>query len=132
MSTQWAAQFLVAAELERKNYTVSFTMGNHTPVADLMVGHPTGQQFWVDVKGLASPNAWWGKPKPDRRDLFYVLVLIGSQRQQDRFFILRQADFNNLIREYEESHPTAKKLGGFNWRAPHRFENLWETLPEWQ
>jgi len=51
-SAQWAAQFLVAGELARHGYEVSFTMGNNTPVADLMVGHPnTGAQFWVDVKG---------------------------------------------------------------------------------
>jgi len=36
-------------------------MGNHTPVADLMVGHPDGKQFWVDVKGLAKPNRVVGK-----------------------------------------------------------------------
>jgi hypothetical protein len=33
--TQWATQFLVAAELIRRGYTVSFTQGNNTPVADL-------------------------------------------------------------------------------------------------
>ena len=31
--TQWAAQFLTAAELVRRGYTVSFTMGNSTPVS---------------------------------------------------------------------------------------------------
>ena len=61
MSTQWAAQFLVAAELERHGYVVTFTMGHATPVA----GHPGGKApFWVDVKGLASRNSWWGKEKP--------------------------------------------------------------------
>ena len=42
MRTQWATQFLVASELVRRDYTVSFTMGNHTPNADLMVGTPSG------------------------------------------------------------------------------------------
>lgn len=35
--TQWAAQFAVASELCKRGYEVSFTMGNATPVADLMV-----------------------------------------------------------------------------------------------
>ena len=49
--TQWCAQFLAASELVRLGYVVSFTMGSHTPTADLMVGVPqTGLQFWVDVK----------------------------------------------------------------------------------
>ena len=50
--TQWTAQYLAASELARRGYTVSFTMGNQTPVADLMVGNlQSGNQFWVDVKG---------------------------------------------------------------------------------
>ena len=73
MSTQWAAQFLVAAELERHGYVVSFTMGHATPAADLMVGHPVGTQFWIDVKGLAKPTSWpGGGIKPTRINLFYV------------------------------------------------------------
>jgi hypothetical protein len=54
VQTQWAAQFLAASELVRRGYTVSFTMGNHTPDADLMVGAPSYRQFWIDVKGLSS------------------------------------------------------------------------------
>ena len=54
-STQWAAQFLAASELVRNGYVVSFTMGNNTPLADLMVAKEDGTfPFWVDVKGLRS------------------------------------------------------------------------------
>lgn len=59
MRTQWATQFLVASELVRRDYTVSFTMGNHTPNADLMVGTPSGKQFWVDVKGRSAKMLGW-------------------------------------------------------------------------
>ena len=38
--TQWAAQFAVASELCKRGYEVSFTMGNTTPLADLMVVSP--------------------------------------------------------------------------------------------
>src|SRR5690349_15733793 len=80
-SAQWAAQFLVAGELARHGYEVSFTMGNNTPVADLMVSHPkTGDQFWVDVKGQWTPNAWWGDSKPLRPKLFYILTLVAPSR----------------------------------------------------
>jgi hypothetical protein len=40
--TQWAARFLVAAELVRRRYVVAFTKGNTNPMADLMVGLPRG------------------------------------------------------------------------------------------
>jgi hypothetical protein len=48
--TQWAAQFFVAGELCKRGYDVSFTMGNRTPIADLMVVSPIKKAtFLVDV-----------------------------------------------------------------------------------
>jgi hypothetical protein len=41
--TQCAAQFLAGSELVRRYYVVSFTMGNNTPDADLMVGTQGGK-----------------------------------------------------------------------------------------
>src|SRR5207244_3469072 len=112
--TQWATQFLAAAELVRRGYTVSFTQGNNTPVADLMVGSPNSKLFWVDVKGLSSRNAWLTTPKAKRRDLFYVLVLLSpladkpKERTADRFFILTQAETNDLEATYRKAHPKDK------------------------
>ena len=131
-SSQWAAQFLVAAELERNGYEVAFTMGNATPVADLMVGHPkTGDQFWIDVKGLRAKNAWWGTAKPERPNLYYVLVFVGPDRAADRFFVLTQNEFNELIKQYGVDHPKQTPVGGFNWTDPFRFESQWAKLPNW-
>jgi hypothetical protein len=47
--TQWAAQFAVASELCKRGYEVSFTMGNTTPIADLMVVSPIGGEI-VDFR----------------------------------------------------------------------------------
>src|SRR5258708_37015724 len=86
-SATWAAQFLVAAELERHGYDVAFTMGSSTPVADLMAGHaPTGEQFWGEVKGLWASNPRCGKANPIKTNLFYGLVLVGEDRTKDRMF----------------------------------------------
>jgi len=55
--TQWAAQFAVASELCKRGYEIAFTMGNATPLADLMVVSPTSKKnFLIDVKGLYKPN----------------------------------------------------------------------------
>jgi hypothetical protein len=62
--TQWAAQFAVTSELCKRNYEVSFTMGDTTPVADLMVVSPERREmFLIDVKGLYRPNPWVIKRK---------------------------------------------------------------------
>lgn len=130
--TQWTAQFLVASELARNGYTVSFTMGNHTPVADLMVGCANGTQFWVDVKGLSSSNAWVVKPKERRHGLYYVLTRVGDKRADDRFFILTQEEANRTIQHYQEKHQSAKhEVSGFNFNDAMPFEGAWRKLPEW-
>jgi hypothetical protein len=81
--TQWTAQFLVAAELARRKFIVGFTMGNTTPMADLMVAHlEHGVQFLVNVKGLSSKSSWLvetpGKLTID--NLYYILVYTGLKR----------------------------------------------------
>lgn len=135
--TQWTAQFLVAAELARRNYVVSFTMGNATPTADLMVGHLlSGAQFWVDVKGLSSPSTWLvERPgKPMVSGLFYILVLVAQSRDKDRFFVLTQNDARKLISQYSEERGGKGSLNplgfsGFPFSRPTKFERLWHKLP---
>jgi hypothetical protein len=132
--TQWCAQFLAASELVRRGYVVSFTMGNHTPTADLMVGVPqTGLQFWVDVKGLASNNAWLIKPKPEHLNLFYILVRVAENRKDDRFFILSQSEMNQLLdkaRAEREARNSTDKTEGFRFTYPQDYESHWASLPQ--
>ena len=133
-NTQWAAQFLVASELVRNGYVVSFTMGNNTPIADLMVGKPDGTSlFWVDVKGLASKNYFLVKKKTTHESLFYVLVRVGKKRGDDDFFVLSQQQVNELIEKQREKDEEKGKvpLSGFGWAACMPFEDRWSVLPGW-
>jgi hypothetical protein len=123
--SEWTALFLVAAELTRRGYTVSFTMGNRTPVADLMAGSPkTGKQFWIDVKGRAEKTAWFVSEKEKRENLFYAFVSVGADEAKDRFFIVSQEQTNQLLRERREAHP---KSFGLKLSVLH--ENRWDILP---
>ena len=134
--TQWATQFLAAAELIRRGYSVSFTQGNNTPVADLMVGSPSSNLFWVDVKGLSSKNAWLISPKSTREELFYILILLSplvhdpEKRTADRLFILSQSEVGDAEAAYMRAHPNDKGLirgFGFSGAEPH--EDRWDKLP---
>lgn len=121
--THRTALFLVAAELARRHYTVSF---NDTPKAPLKVDCQTGQHFLVDVHGLSSKQAWLpGKLKND----FYVLVTIGDDHRDDIYFICNQDAMNSFAREYQRKHPNQKTLGGFNWADPKDYKDKWEILP---
>ncbi len=136
LRTQWSTQFLAAAELVRRGDTVAFTMGNYTPVADLMVGAPSGTQFWVDVKGLGAQSSWLVRPKPNRQNLFYILVCLaplgthGKERKPDRFFVLTQKQANDLINRSRKEHPGDKgTMPGFPWSYAIGFEDKWSALP---
>lgn len=87
--TQWAAQFAVASELCKRDYEVALTLGDNTPLADLMVMSPTTEKhFLIDVKGLASKNYWTVKKKKERDDLYYIFVLV-PRNYENRFFYPR-------------------------------------------
>lgn len=132
--SKWTAEFLVAAELSRRGYTVAFTQGSYTPGYDLVVVAPTGEAFTIDVKGMAARGAWLLKDKAPRTGLFYVLALVppgGIGRKPDQFFILTQEEARACNKRYREEHPNQKDHGisGFNWRDAVPHENAWHKLP---
>jgi hypothetical protein len=129
--TQWAAQFAVASELCKRGYEVSFTMGNTTPIADLMVVSPIGREmFLIDVKGLHRRNAWVLKRKPVRANLFYVLAYVPTDATNE-FFVMSQqqahqlieAELNRLNRHVNYS------MTGFVWKLALDYRDAWHVLP---
>ncbi len=131
--SKWTAEFLVAAELSRRGYTVAFTQGSHTPDYDLLASVPSGRSFKIDVKGMAAPGVWLVADKAPQADLFYVLVLAppGVQpRGPDRFFILTQAEALALTAAYRAARPHQQAgWSGFNWSDALPYENAWAKLP---
>lgn len=134
--TQWAAQFAVASELCKRGYEVSFTLGNNTPLADLMVVSPQEHQmFLIDIKGLSYKNYWQIKRQQTQTDLYYILALV-QKDMDNKFFVLTQEEVNkNITAEFERLPPEKKLLGeavnrlGMRWGDAVKFENRWEILP---
>jgi hypothetical protein len=129
--TQWAAQFAVASELCKRGYEVALTMGNDTPLADLMVVSPaTKKMFLVDVKGRYLRNAWGIKRKEARDNLFYVLAYVPNDRP-NQFFILKQEDVHAYIElEFKRRKwPKDHKLTGITWKQAEEHQDRWGILP---
>lgn len=133
--TQWATQFYVAAELTRRGYLVSLTLGT-APDTDLLVVSPSGKHFKVDVKGLRRLN-WWilGRPEP-QKDLFYVLVYVPDDVQQPpKFFVMicREAE-DEIEKHIEELKLKGREVTeleyGFSWKTAFKYENQWDKLPK--
>lgn len=131
--TQWAAQFEVAGELCKRGCDVSFTMGNATPLADLMVLGPAGQTFSIDVKGQSTRNFWRIKAKPLQPNLYYVLTFVSGPGVLAEFYPMSQPTLIRLMGEYQ-ARPTIKfdeRFSGINWGDAKPYRDRWSELPLW-
>jgi hypothetical protein len=133
--TQWAAQFFAAAEMTRRGYLVTFTLGNARGT-DLLVKSPQSIQFSVEVKGLSLRTFWPIQRHEADPNRYYVLVYIERNlASPPRYFILTN-DECQLFREEYRSSTIARgakyddTFGGFPWSVPMPFENRWSTLPD--
>jgi hypothetical protein len=130
--TQWAAQFAVASELCKRGYEVSFTMGNSTPIADLMVVSPIEREmFLVDVKGLYRRNPWLVKRKSATGSLFYILAFVPADIE-NQFFIMSQQTTTALIKaelkrlNRSDDYPVT----GILWELALEHKDRWDLLPK--
>ena len=128
--TQWAAQFAVASELCKRGYEVSFTMGNTTPLADLMVVSPAGEMFLIDVKGLYRTNPWLIKRKPSTAKLFYVLAFVPAEGP-NQFFVMNQHEVTSLIETELKrlGRPDDYPVTAIVWKRVLEHKDAWDILP---
>ena len=130
--TQWAAQFAVASELCKRGYEVSFTMGNNTPLADLMAISPsTRQMFLIDVKGQRQKSQWQEKIKQPQDNLYYVLAYV-PEGSPNRFFIMTQKEVHASIKAESARLNRSDDYirPGLSWQQGEPYENKWEKLPK--
>jgi len=137
--TQWSSQFFVAAELTRRGYLVSLTLGN-APTSDLLVQSPNGNQFTVDVKGQSNKSFWLIQNRPHKPDHFFVLVYVPKDLADPRYFVVPSDELMRRREEYKqasiERSLTRKRgqyrddLGGINWSTAYDYEDQWDCLPE--
>lgn len=129
-ATQWAGQFYVAAELTRKGYIVTFTLGN-VPTTDLLVKSPEGKTFGVEVKSAKTKSICQLKepPVPDNpEDLFWIFVsLLGDA--QPVYCIIRSDEVLRLWHEYNDKFPADDKFQGIQWSTLREYQDQWDALP---
>jgi len=138
--TWWAGVLATAAELSRRSYDVTITMGN-TPTTDLLAAAPDGPAFRVEVKSASTPNFVPIQKSilesPVRDDLVFVIVLVPRQlKDAFRFFVMTHADVRDAWKATRKTtkHGQPYKPGweGLNWGAITSHENCWNKLPSGQ
>jgi len=56
-----------------------------------------------------------GRSKPVRPNLFYIYVFVSASRLKDRFSVMTQSEFDELVEACRLAHLSAEPRGGFNW-----------------
>ena len=144
--TQWAATYLVAAELTRRGYRVGWPMGN-APVKDLLAESPQGQHFEVDVKGgsyKASVKSYWhlvqeGRVKGEGLpSLFFVFVRVDPSFDMPAdFYVLSHCALIELHNSMKSTTPQITRKGapykdfspGFRPVDLADYRDNWAALP---
>ncbi len=133
--TQWASQFYAAAELTRRGYLVSLTLGN-APAADLLATSPGGKTFMVDVKGQATRNFWLVQRRQKCEDLYFILVYLPKDLAQPPQYFLLSCTEMMAEREAYRLHIEStsgkyrEEMGGMNWGEAGKYADRWGILPE--
>lgn len=136
LHTSWAATFATAAELSRRGYDVTFTLGN-TPRIDLLCAVPDGEQFKIQVKGISNRAAFYAQKDffdtKTRIDLFLVVVLVPKEKNSElQFFILThkeaQSEFNKMPKLKKDGRPYTSGFG-LNWGSVKNYKGKWDSLP---
>jgi hypothetical protein len=134
--TSSAAVLASGAELSRRGYDVTFTLGN-TRKVDMFCSVPDGRPFKVQVKGISNPNGFYidkfffeGEAQ---QDLFLVVVLVPTDVDSSmRYFVLSHADakseFSKMPTHKQDGRPY-ENGAGLNWGSVKSYENKWGTLP---
>lgn len=137
--TQWAAQFYTAAELTRRGYTVSLTLGN-AKGTDLLVKNREGC-YSVEVKGAKTKAGWYVKESPSPAEFadFFILVYVPEKDPEKdeysppEFFVLTGKETMDLVNEYvrqavSRGRAREKVQSGVSWGGAESFKNKWDKL----
>jgi hypothetical protein len=135
--TSSAAVLATGAELSRRGYDVTFTLGN-TRRVDMLCSVPDGQPFKIQVKGISTANAFYIDKSffegDIQQDLFLVVVLVPPLDKDSpfRFFILNHADakneFSKMPQQKRDGRPYLNGAG-LNWGSVKPHENAWGQFP---
>ena len=138
--TSSAAALATGAELSRRGYDVTFTLGN-TRKVDMFCAVPDGRTFKVQVKGLSNRNGFYIDKDffegATHGDLYLVVVYVpplGVPGPME-FHVLShdqaQHEFSKM--------PTHKKDGrlypngaGMNWSCVAPYKDAWAAFPPLQ
>lgn len=138
--TGLAGEFFVAAEMLKRDLSVSITLGNAKSI-DLFAFNPRTQRtFTVQVKALRSKNQFLIAPRQVRREHVYVFVILNKLGVPPVYFITPGEVLSDQASRFGKDfqHPTKP---GIRPQDLEEFKDKWElfenpsaankSLPAW-
>lgn len=122
-----SAEFFVAAELSRRGYNVTFTLGN-TKAIDLIIERDT-QLVSIQVKGIKRTKSicWNLKRAAIRASIIYVFVnLHADTLLSPQYFVLTSEE----VAKHLKPTKSGRDYIDYNYLKKNGFENGWEKIHE--
>jgi len=136
--TGWAGALAVAAELSRRGYDASVTLGN-TPALDLLCVSPSGTQFKVQVKSLTAGNWVLIRKNTFERcpeaNLFFAVVLVPEEHERPfEYHIVTHTEACALYRTQRKARLDGQEykpgMDGLAWGQVKPHKDRWDKLPK--
>jgi hypothetical protein len=142
--TQWIGQFSVAAELVKRDYIVSLTLGN-APGVDILCKSPKEKNFSVQVKSLKSKGYFPFQDKfvqENIKGLYVVFVYIPKKlNEHPEYFVFSHREFRKVwqreqkvwaIKERKRGKKYKEWSNGIGYRSlvKNHGKNHWAVLPK--
>jgi hypothetical protein len=128
-STNLAAEFFVASQLNRLGYIVTLTLGN-TKEVDLLVAHPDGRKISIDTKGLKNKTNWPVSPKLVTPTHFFILVSYVDHFQDvthhPEVFVIPSTEIRSVIVPWSGSKVV--KCVVYSKVRNSKFKDAWQLL----
>lgn len=134
-------EYFVAAELERRGFSVAVPMKN-TPFFDLLAMNQKSKRLIsIQVKTTSAKRAKWKLNKKDEqsedRNMFYVFVKLNDQEQPDYYIISSKIVSKTIREEHSKWLKTPGKKGQkhndnnvriFEIEDIDSYKNAWDSL----
>ncbi len=144
ISTGSSGEYFVAAELERRGYTVAMPMAN-TPVFDILAIHrESGNQVAIQVKTTSYRKKRWtlGKRNEDQsnKGMVYVFVVLNELEIPEYHIVPSTIVSEAIKKSYRQWLNTPGKNGQKHnettirnfWDTEDLYLNKWENLRYWE
>jgi len=120
-----AGEFFVAAELLKRDYQVSLTLGNAKAVDLFVQRTEDSQPTTVQVKTLRSPNCYLIRSSDVHRDHIYVFVLLHKPSEPVEYFVVAGSELCEKRFEVWGKDGGEKAFAGITIGRIRQFKDKW-------